>query len=216
MTILQKLSWMQQMGIRVLCGEKSHAWYKPEAAPVKRTLPVLDKKLTESKSALSATATHPIAGVGVVPAKVMCVLEMPSASEDRTGQALCGAEGELLQKMLSAIGLDIRTQTYVAYLSPWRSPGARVLTALETQEGLDLLKQRIQTIEPQNLLLYGASVVRALLGVPLGGARSKVHTYQGIPAFATFSPNFLIKNTDYKKQAWSDLKKLDAHLKEDK
>ena len=212
MTIFQKLSWMQQMGIRVLCGEVPHALEYSKKTVKGASLAELDKSLNHSKSALSATATHPIGGIGMVPAKVMCVLEMPSAGEDKTGQPLSGPEGELLQKMLSAIGLNTDTQTYVSYLSPWRSPGSRVLTSTEIQEGKALLDKRIRLVQPQILLVFGMSVARALLGVPLGEARSKVHVYQGIPVFTSFAPNFLIKNTAYKKQAWADLKKLATFL----
>ncbi len=216
MTIYQKLSWMQQMGIRVLCGEESHPLVQAKPVRSDNTLSVLDKKLAQSKSALSATATHPIGGVGVIPAQIMCVLEMPSASEDKTGEALSGAEGTLLKKMLNAIGLDITKQTYVTYLSPWRSPGARVLTNLETQEGLALLKQRIQVVQPKILLLFGMSVTKALLNIPLGEARSKIHSYDKASVFATFAPSFLIKNNDYRRPAWEDLKKLNAFFKEHK
>ena len=215
MHIFQKLSWLQQMGIRVLCGEQAHPLENSKKASIKvRSLQELDKHLSNSKSSLSATATHPLGGFGTVPAKVMCILESPSADEDRTGVALSGKEGELLKKMLSAIGLDTGTQTYVAYLSPWRAPGARALTAVETREGATLLNERIKAVHPQVLLLFGMPVVKALLNLPLGQARSKRGDYHGIPVFATFAPNFLIKNPDYRRGAWEDLKKLQAFLKD--
>ena len=165
MTIFQKLFWLKQMGVHHLCAEVPHALGIPGTKPVGKikSLAELDKKLTSSKSALSATATHPVGGIGVVPAQVMCVLEMPTATEDRTGVALSGEEGELLKKMLAAVGLSVQTQTYVGYLSPWRAPGARVLTHVETQEGLALLKERIQAVHPEVLLLLGLPVVQALL-----------------------------------------------------
>ena len=210
MTIFQKLSWMVQMGIHNLCDEKPHSMKKKSV--MDGVLSNSDKALTSSKSALSATATHPLGGVGMVPAEIMCVLEMPSSMEDRTGQALSGPEGELLKKMLQAIGLDTNVQTYIAYLSPWRSPGARVLTPSETQEGLALLNKKIQIVHPKVLLLIGMPVVRAMINVPLGQARTKVHYYQDIPVFATFAPNFLLKNVAYKKGAWDDLKKLQTFL----
>ena len=210
MTIFQKLSWMRQMGIHNLCDEKPHSLGKKTISSTSST--DLDKALTSSKSALSATATHPLGGIGPVPAEVMCVLEMPSSMEDRTGQALSGEEGELLKKMLSAIGLNTNVQTYVTYLSPWRSPGARVLTTLETQEGLGLLNKRIQLVQPKVLLLFGVSVARALINVPLGQARTKIHYYQDIPVFSTFAPAFLLKNSDYKRGAWADLQKLQTFL----
>jgi len=212
MSIFQKLSWMRQMGIHVLCAEHPHALTTKKTPTSPKSLAQLDKALQTSKSSLSQTATHALGGIGPVPAKVMCVLESPSAAEDRTGIPLSGPEGELLKKMLSAIGLDTNTQTYVAYLSPWRAPGARVLTPVETQEGLSLLQKRIQAVQPRFLLLFGMPVVKALLNVPLGQARNKPHDYKGIPAFATFAPNFLLKNDSYKRQAWADLQAFQKAL----
>lgn len=214
MTIFQKLSWMVQMGIRDLCGEEAHPLEKTKrlSSAQKASLASLDNALKTSKSSLSATATHPIGGIGSTPATVMCVLEAPSAHEDKTGEALSGPEGELLKKMLAAIGLDINKQTYVGYLSPWRAPGARVLTTLETNEGLSLLNERIRAVNPQVLLLFGLPVTRAMLKIPLGEARNTKHDYHGITTFASFAPNFLLKNTEYKKQAWADLKRLQAFL----
>ena len=216
MTIFQKLSWMVQMGIRDLCGETAHSVGKKEESqlPTTCSLSVLDKALAKSKSALSATATHPLGGIGVVPAKVMCVLEAPSAIEDRTGQPLAGPEGDLLKKMLAAIGLDTAANAYVGYLSPWRAPGSRVLTNVETQEGLDLLKKRIAVVRPQILVAFGMPVARALLNLPLGQARAKHHTFMEIPIFTTFAPNFLLKNETYKKGAWADLKMIQTYLNE--
>ena len=218
MTIFQKLFWLQQMGVRYLCAEEPHGLAEKKSRPVgtPKSLTELDKKLTSSKSALSATATHPVGGAGMVPAQVMCILEMPSAAEDRTGTPLSGEEGDLLKKMLAAVGLSVEVQTYVAYLSPWRAPGARVLTSLETQEGLALLRERSEAVNPDVLLLFGLPVVQALLGVPLGQARTKTHTYQGIRVFATFAPGFLMKNPDYKKGAWGDLQKLQSFLQGEK
>ena len=213
MNIFQKLSWMQQMGIRHLCDEKPRpltTLSSPKKSPV--DLKKLDKSLAVSKSGLSLTATHPLGGTGVVPAKVMCVLEAPSAAEDRSGVALSGPEGDLLKKMLAAIQLDTQIQTYITYLSPWRPPGARLLTNTEIQEGFSLLQKRIQAVNPKVLLAFGMTVTRALTGTTLGQIRNKHGEYQKIPVFATFAPNFLIKNENYKKQAWADLKAFHAFL----
>ena len=214
MNIFQKLSWMVQMGIHSLCDEEVHPLGKRTISPKVSSVSELDTKIRKSKSSLSVTATHTMGGAGVIPAEVMCILEFPSAMEDKTGEALSGPEGDLLKKMLGAIGLDILKQTYVGYLSPWRPPGARVLTTLETREGLTLLVERIKAVNPKVLLLFGMPVVKAMLNTPLGQARSKQQNYQGIPVFATFSPSFLLKNSDYKKGAWEDLKKLQAFLSE--
>lgn len=216
MNIFQKLSWMSQMGIRNLCEETPHSLsdiHTSKKASI--CLDDLDKSLMTSKSGLSATATHPFGGTGIIPAKVMCILEAPSAAEDRTGIPLSGPEGDLLKKMLAAIQLDVQTQTYVTYLSPWRPPGARLLTSTETQEGLTLLQKRIQVVNPKILLVFGMSVTRALTGATLGQIRNKHSEYNGIPLFATFAPNFLIKNENFKKQAWADLKTFHAFFEKE-
>ena len=72
MTIFQKLSWMVQMGIRDLCGEVPHPF--GISFQKRPSLSELDKRLLQSKSGLSATAMHPLGGIGVVPAQVMCSL----------------------------------------------------------------------------------------------------------------------------------------------
>ena len=206
MTIFQKLSWLVQMGVHHLCDEEAHPL-------VEESFSVSDnKKLSSIKSSLSATATHALEGVAAVPAKVVCVLEMPSASEDRTGVVLSGPEGELLEKMLKAIQLDVHQQAYVTYLSPWRSPGARVLTNIEINEGMELLKDRLKKLCPQVIIAFGMPVVRAMTGMTLGQVRTKKADYKGIPLFATFPPAFLIKNPDYKRQAWADLQKVQSFL----
>ena len=213
MNIFQKLSWMRQMGIRILCDEVPHPLsMRGVSSKTPVNLENLDKALSASKSGLSATATHPLGGIGVVPATVMCVLEAPSANEDRTGIPLSGPEGDLLKKMLNAICLDVQKQTYITYLSPWRPPGARLLTTVETQEGFSILQKRIQVVKPKVLLCFGMPVTRALTGATLGQIRNKHGEYQGIPVFATFAPSFLIKNENYKKQAWADLKEFRTFL----
>ena len=88
------------MGIRYLCEEQAHPLEKKQTKHSTTSLSELDKKIQKSKSALSATAMHALGGSGTVPAEVMCILESPSATEDRTGEALSGPEGELLKKML--------------------------------------------------------------------------------------------------------------------
>ena len=214
MTIFQKLSWLIQMGVYHLCDEQVHSLtQKEQKKPL--SLEALNKELSSSKSSLSSTATHAIGGVGTIPAHVLCILESPSADEDRSGVALSGTEGELLKKMLNSVGLDINQQTHVAYLSPWRAPGARTLTNLEIKEGISLLKKRIAVVQPKIILAFGMPVIKALTNSTLGQIRSSKSTnYEGIPFCGTFAPSFLIKNPSYKKQAWTDLQNFQARLTE--
>ncbi len=215
MTPFQKLFWLFQMGVDSFCGEKTQN--RIQTVPQKNlTFEELSQKLVHSEMALAKTALHPMLGTGVVSPKVMCVLEAPSSQEDKTGEYLSGPEGELAKKMLSSIGLDIQKNTYLAYLSPWRPPGNRMLTNAEMTQFCDILKQNIEMIRPQFLLLLGVPVIRALLG---GKTPSQVRLghekYLNIPTFGTFSPAWLMKNPDYRRPVWEDLKKFKQIIEKD-
>lgn len=200
MTIFQKLFWFKQIGVDTFCSEE-------------KLVPLNSDKKIVSKSALSKTATHTLEGMGVVGAKVLCVLNAPNAEEDRTGICLSGPEGEMTKKMLSSIGLDLEKNTYLTYLSPWRPPGNRLLTALEIKEGLALLNQKIQQVHPTYLLFLGADTLRNILaGKTLSALRSGHATYLDYPVYATFSAAALMKNPTHKRQAWEDLQAFQKRI----
>ena len=212
MTPFQKLFWLFQMGVSSFCGEKVQNKAQNRTVDAD-TLQKLDLKLGQSDMALSKTALHPMGGIGCLSPKVMCVLEAPSAQEDKTGKYLSGPEGELAKKMLSSIGLDLQQNTYLTYLSPWRPPGNRILTSVEINQCQKLLNQRIELVHPQFLVLLGVPVMKALLdGKALSQVRLGHEKYMSIPTFGTFSPSWLMKNSDYRRPAWEDLKKFKQML----
>ena len=208
MTPFQKIFWLFQMGIHTFCGEIPKNQIKSQKIK-SGSLQQLESKLQNLEMALSKTAFHPMGGTGILSPKVMCVLEAPSSQEDKTGQYLSGEEGELTQKILSSIGLDLQKNTYLTYLSPWRPPGNRMLTNNEISQCQKLLNQRIELVQPQFLLLLGVPVIRALLsGKTLSQVRLGREKYMDIPTFGTFAPSWLIKNPDYRRAVWEDLKKF--------
>ena len=203
MTIFQKLFWLTQMGIESFCSEVKHIPMTKVETPVASPT----KSLTSSRSALSKTAAHTLQGMGVVPAKVLCILNAPNAEEDKTGVCLSGPEGEMTKKMLASIDLDVEKNTYITYLSPWRPPGNRLLTPLEIKEGLEILDKRIAQVKPTYLFVFGAETLRAMIrGKTLSSLRSSHSTYNDYPVYATFSASDLIKNPNHRRQAWEDLK----------
>lgn len=209
MTPFQKLFWLYQMGVSCFCGESVRRIDIKQRSSDTNSLDTLNQKIEKIQNSLSKTALHPMTGSGCTTPKVMCVLEAPSAQEDKTGQYLAGPEGELTKKMLSAIGLDIQKNTYLTYLSPWRAPGNRPLTNAEVNQCRPFLEKRIDLIKPQFLLLFGTPVIRALLeNKTLSQARLGHEKYSDIIAFGTFAPGWLIKNPDYRRPAWEDLKKF--------
>lgn len=208
MTPFQKLFWLFQMGVNTFCGERPQK-NENKKNPPSQMLQQLENEIRNSDIALSKTALHPMSGTGIFLPKVMCVLEAPSSQEDRIGEYLSGAEGELAKKMLSSIGLNLQENTYLTYLSPWRPPGNRMLTNMEIGQCRELLMRRIELIQPQFLLLLGVPVMKALLdGKTLSQVRLGHERYMNIPTFGTFAPSWLIKNPDYRRPVWEDLKKF--------
>lgn len=209
MTPFQKIFWLLQMGISTFSDEKPKNHFQKSVQKSLGTLADLDAQLLTEKNTLSKTAMHVMGGTGISDAKVMCVLESPSAQEDKTGIYLSGPEGELTQKMLTSIDLDLQKNTYLTYLSPWRPPGNRLLTATEITLCQKLFEKRVQLVQPDFILLLGVPVIKALLdGRTLSQVRLGREKYLQIPTFGTFAPAWLMKNLSYRRQVWEDLKKF--------
>lgn len=162
---------------------------------------------------LQKTAAHTVNGRGITTPTVLCLVESPDTADDRTGQLLTGAAGELLDKMLIAIGLSLQTNTYLSTLIPWRAPGNRKPTEMESALCRPFWEKEITLLHPQLILLFGAGPAKALLDIDsLPKARTTTHLYNNIPTFVTIPPTTLLKVPAQKKQAWEDLQKLKSAL----
>lgn len=162
---------------------------------------------------LKKTAAFTLNGYGVVKPDVLCLVESPDTADDREGKLMSGGAGVLLDKMLAAIGLNINQNAYVSSLIPWRPPGNRKPTATEQAVCRPFWEREIRLLQPKILLLFGAGVSEALLGInSLSKARGTWHNYHGIPARVSIPPSALIKLPAQKKQAWEDLQQIQAKL----
>lgn len=178
---------------------------------------------TFDASPLKKTAAHTLFARGNPQADIMIIGDIPEAADDLSGIVFADETGELLKKMMNAIGLNIDTQCYTSFLIPWRAPGGRKPTSAETAYCLPFIKRHIELVAPKTLVLFGALSSGALLGIDsLSRARGIWHLYQSeklsapIPTLVTFSPAYLIKNQAHKKHAWEDLKRLQAKINESK
>jgi DNA polymerase len=169
---------------------------------------------------LKATATQLVFADGAPGARVMLVGEAPGGDEDRIGRPFVGRAGQLLDRMLAAIGLD-RTQVYIANVVPWRPPGNRTPTPQETSVCLPFVRRQIALAAPRLLVCLGGSATQTLLGLKDGITRSRGvwRDYVGeegapIPALAMFHPAYLLRQPAAKRQAWADLRKLARALEE--
>jgi uracil-DNA glycosylase len=105
---------------------------------------------------LRRTATQLVFADGTPGSRVMFVGEAPGGDEDRIGRPFVGRAGQLLDRMLKSIGLD-RTKVYIANVVPWRPPGNRTPTPLETQACLPFIRRQIELASPEFLVCLGAS-----------------------------------------------------------
>ncbi|MEW6452051.1 MAG: uracil-DNA glycosylase [Pseudomonadota bacterium] len=159
--------------------------------------------------ALKATASRLVFADGNPQARVMFVGEAPGRDEDIEGLPFVGRSGKLLDKMLSAIGLD-RTKVYIANIVPWRPPGNRTPTPVETQICLPFLLRQIELCAPDFVVTMGNPSTQTLLQTSDGITRTRGRWFpfksgdRDIKVLPTFHPAFLLRSPLQKRLAWRD------------
>ena len=167
---------------------------------------------------LKRTATQLVFSAGVPGSRVMLVGEAPGADEDRAGEPFVGRSGQLLDKMLGAIGLSRAENVYIANVVPWRPPGNRTPTLAEMAICEPFIRRQIELCDPDVLVTIGAPSMQTLLGLKDGILRVRGKFYEfntgrrTIPALATLHPSYLLRRPEHKAFAWRDLKALRAKL----
>jgi uracil-DNA glycosylase family 4 len=166
--------------------------------------------------ALKATASRTVFSDGAPGAKLMLVGEAPGREEDLSGLPFVGRSGQLLDRMLAAIGLD-RSAVYIANVIPWRPPGNRTPTPQETETCLPFIRRQIELCDPDVLVALGgaaaSSLFRAKDGIlKLRGRWLDYETGRRIKAMATLHPAYLLRSPAQKKLAWRDLKAIKRAL----
>ncbi len=226
LSISQASPAASEIGVRAL--QSAQAGSAPDAAETSaRALAEAASDLEALRAAMAdfdgctlrRTATRLAFADGAPGSRVMFVGEAPGAEEDRLGRPFVGRAGQLLDRMLGAIGLDRQT-VYVANVVPWRPPGNRTPTPQETQICLPFIRRQIDLADPEFLVCLGGSAVRTLLGVQTGitRARGSWFAYQRqdgreIRALAMLHPAFLLRQPAHKRFAWADMRALASALK---
>jgi uracil-DNA glycosylase len=159
--------------------------------------------------ALKATASRLVFADGNPEGRVMIVGEAPGRDEDIEGLPFVGRSGKLLDMMLGAIGLD-RTQVYIANIVPWRPPGNRTPTPVETQICLPFVQRQIELADPDILVCAGGPSAQALLnlqGILKNRGRWLAYNTgtREIRAIATLHPAYLLRSPIAKRLAWRDM-----------
>jgi len=167
---------------------------------------------------LKLTAKQMVFSDGNPEADLMLVGEAPGRDEDIEGRPFVGRSGRLLDRMLAAIGVD-RSRAYIANVIPWRPPGNRTPTPLETEICRPFIERQIELANPKVLVTLGGPSAKVILQANEGVLRLrgnwKVHTTNAgtaIPTMPTLHPAYLLRNPAHKKLAWRDLLEVRARL----
>jgi DNA polymerase len=159
---------------------------------------------------LHATRTQGVLGVGPPRADWLVIGEAPGAEEDRRGEPFVGAAGQLLDAMLRAIGLDRKSNVYIANVLKSRPPNNRDPKPEEVVACLPYLLRQIALLQPKIMLAVGRIAAQNLLATdaPLGRLRGKVHHFGELhtPLVVTYHPAYLLRTPADKRKAWEDLK----------
>ena len=146
-------------------------------------------------------------GVGNPNADLMFVGEAPGADEDVQGEPFVGRAGQLLTKMIEAMGFK-RDEVYIANVIKCRPPQNRNPDPDEVESCEPFLFKQIETIQPKVIVALGSFAAKTLLKTqdPISRLRGRVYTYRGARLIPTFHPSFLLRSPNQKKYAWEDLK----------
>lgn len=159
--------------------------------------------------------TQTVFGVGTPDADLMFVGEGPGAEEDRQGEPFVGRAGQLLTKIIQAMGLT-REEVYIGNVVKCRPPENRNPMPDEMAMCEPYLVWQIEIINPKIIVAMGNTAVKCLLKTTTGITRLRgtFMEYQGIPLMPTFHPAALLRNPNQKKDVWEDMKKVLARLEE--
>jgi uracil-DNA glycosylase len=152
-------------------------------------------------------------GEGDPSAELMFVGEGPGADEDEQGRPFVGRAGQLLNKMIEAMGLK-REQVYIANVVKCRPPGNRTPEREEIETCSPFLLRQIAVIQPKAIVALGAVAARCLLGLnePMAKLRGRWFDFRGTRLAVTYHPAFLLRDPRQKKETWKDLQMVMEYL----
>jgi DNA polymerase len=162
---------------------------------------------------LAGTRKNIVFGVGSAQAPLLFVGEAPGAEEDRRGQPFVGKAGQLLDKMIAAIGWS-RETVYICNVLKCRPPQNRDPQPDEVAACEPFLYRQIEAVSPRLIVTLGKPAAQLLLqsSAPIGALRGRFHEWRGIKVMPTFHPAFLLRSPERKRDAWNDLKLVMTEL----
>lgn len=194
------------------------------AAEHRHKLDVLNEKEVRDcrRCPLCETRTQTVFGQGSATARLVFVGEAPGFEEDKQGQAFVGRAGQLLTRMIAAMGLT-RDEVFICNVLKCRPPGNRTPSADEILACSSYLSRQLAIIGPEVIVALGAPAAKTLLNTAqsIGKLRGRFHDYQvastggeprAIPVMPTYHPAYLLRSPSEKSKSWEDLQKVMAKL----
>ena len=160
-----------------------------------------------TKCRLCEARNHTVPGEGPADARLVVVGEGPGRVEDETGRPFVGPAGELLTKILAAIDLP-RERVFICNVVKCRPPENRTPQYDEVAACVPYLFRQIDLLKPKVILAMGGTAAQTLLNTKqaLGALRSRIHRFRGIPLIVTYHPAALLRNPNWKKPTWDDVR----------
>lgn len=203
--ITQILEWFADSGVQDISSERSVVQENSEKEI--KTLAELKEVMRKVDISIKACALNMVFGVGNEHADILLLGEAPGAEEDKQGIPFVGQSGQLLDKILAAVGLD-RTKVYITNILPWRPPGNRTPTLQEITMFRPYVIKHISLVNPKIVVCLGGTASKALLQTTqtMTQLRGKWARVEGLSAsiLPTFHPAYLLRSPSQKREAWID------------
>jgi DNA polymerase len=186
----------------------------PSAAPPAEALAAIEAEAKECTACrLCETRTKVVFGFGDPDARVMFIGEGPGRDEDLRGEPFVGAAGQLLDKIIAAMGLE-HSQVYIANAVKCRPPQNRNPEPAELEACRHFLDRQVRAVRPEMIVLLGRVAAQAVLetDAPLGRLRGRFAEWRGIPVMCTYHPAYLLRTPGDKRKTWGDIQQVMARL----
>ena len=210
MEYLKKL-YLESIGLDYLPVSAADIHEKPgETVPQFETLEELRDEIGDcQRCELSKGRKTIVFGVGNPDADLVFVGEAPGRDEDIQGEPFVGKAGQLLTKIISAMGLT-RDKVYICNVIKCRPPDNRDPLPSEIQMCEPFLKEQLNIIKPRAICTLGSFASQTLLKseVRISRLRGQLRDYNGVPLMPTYHPSYLLRNPQAKREVWEDIKKV--------
>lgn len=194
----------------------AHHDLPPAAVPTDKRarLAVLDQEVRScARCELAKGRTHTVFARGNPDSPIAFVGEGPGQEEDRVGAPFVGAAGQLLDKMVGAMGFG-RDDVYICNVVKCRPPGNRTPLPVEAQACAPYLLGQLEAVQPRVIVALGRCAAENMGLVGAGGWRGRWGKFQGVDVMPTYHPAFLLRSPEYKRPVWEDLQQVMARLKQ--